>query len=74
MSEKQGDERERPMTTPRPQQSGDKPESGKTAGQKGGRKAECDNTDFGQAAGAPGGRGGTTPYGGIQRVKPRTER
>ena len=38
----------------------------------GGRKGECDNTDFGQAAGAPGGRGGTTPFGGVERVKPRT--
>ncbi|MCW2236371.1 hypothetical protein [Azospirillum canadense] len=74
MSEKRGDEREGPMTTQRPQQSGDKPEGGKPAGHKEGRKAECDNTEFGQAAGAPGGRGGATPYGGIQRVKPRTER
>lgn len=70
MPEKRGDEREGP------EREGPTaaPESGKADSRKAGRKAECDNTDFGQAAGAPGGRGGTTPYGGVQRVKPRTER
>ncbi len=38
------------------------------------RKDEADCTEVGQAAGAPGGRGGTTPYGGIERVTPRTGR
>lgn len=31
-----------------------------------------DATDYGQPAGSPGGRGGTTCYGGIRRVEPRT--
>ncbi|CAO3418655.1 hypothetical protein [Azospirillum doebereinerae] len=30
-----------------------------------------DATDYGQPAGSPGGRGGTTCYGGIRRVAPR---
>lgn len=35
-----------------------------------GQTADC--TQYGQAAGSPGGRGGTSCYGGIQRVQPRT--
>lgn len=41
----------------------------------GGEKAatqSADCTQYGQAAGSPGGRGGTSCYGGIQRVQPRT--
>ncbi len=32
-----------------------------------------DATEVGQPAGSPGGRGGTTCYGGVQRVAPRTK-
>ena len=48
---------------PRDQKSGNE----KAADQK---AADC--TQYGQAAGSPGGRGGTSCYGGIQRVQPRT--
>ncbi|MBP2230664.1 hypothetical protein J2847_003969 [Azospirillum agricola] len=30
-----------------------------------------DATDYGQPAGSPGGRGGTTCYGGVKRMAPR---
>lgn len=46
---------------------GDKPTATQTAA---GQTADC--TQYGQAAGSPGGRGGTSCYGGIQRVQPRT--
>jgi len=62
------DEREGPMTTPRPQQ-----ESSRKAGDKpAGKTGECDDTHFAQASGA--GRGGTTPFGGVERVQPRTQK
>lgn len=35
-------------------------------------RPQPDATDYGQPAGSPGGRGGTTCYGGIRRVAPRT--
>lgn len=35
-----------------------------------GQTADC--TQYGQAAESPGGRGGTSCYGGIQWVQPRT--
>ena len=63
------DEREGPMNTPRPQQeAGERPADKKDAGAKG----ECDDTHFAQASGA--GRGGTTPFGGVKRVQPRTQK
>lgn len=40
--------------------------------QKNGNEKAADCTQYGQAAGSPGGRGGTSCYGGIQRVQPRT--
>ncbi|CAO3420950.1 hypothetical protein [Azospirillum endophyticum] len=46
------------------------PHDEKSGADKSGRTADC--THYGQAAGSPGGRGGTTCYGGIQRVQPRT--
>lgn len=46
---------------------GDKPTATQTAA---GQTADC--TQYGQAAGSPGVRGGTSCYGGIQRVQPRT--
>ena len=72
------DEREGPMTTPRPQQdstrkAGDKPPDKTGADKTGADKAgECDDTHFAQASGA--GRGGTTPFGGVERVKPRSQK
>jgi len=39
---------------------------------KGTDRPQPDATDYGQPAGSPGGRGGTTCYGGIRRVSPRT--
>ena len=69
------DERGGPMTTPRPQQeagraAGDRP-AGKTDADAG-AKGECDDTHFAQASGA--GRGGTTPFGGVKRIQPRTQK
>lgn len=40
--------------------------------QKSANEKAADCTQYGQAAGSPGGRGGTSCYGGIQRVQPRT--
>ncbi|WP_448203271.1 hypothetical protein [Azospirillum sp. sgz302134] len=68
------DEREGPMTTPRPQQSSDRKAADKEGDKPAGQKGECDDTHFAQAAGSPGGRGGTTPYGGVKRVQPRTQK
>lgn len=51
-------------------ESKSQPHDEKNDGREAGRSADC--THYGQAAGSPGGRGGTTCYGGIQRVQPRT--
>ncbi|MBP2297996.1 hypothetical protein [Azospirillum picis] len=45
------------------------PRDQKTAEKAAGHSADC--TDYGQPAGSPGARGGTTCYGGIKRVQPR---
>ncbi len=67
------DEREGPMTTPRPQQEAGRAAGERPAEKKGAdNKGECDDTHFAQASGA--GRGGTTPFGGVKRVQPRTQK
>ncbi|WP_146255392.1 hypothetical protein [Azospirillum sp. TSA6c] len=57
-----------PKSQPRDQKhDGEKAAASQTAASQ---TADC--TQYGQAAGSPGGRGGTSCYGGIQRVQPRT--
>ncbi|PWC74079.1 hypothetical protein TSH64_02765 [Azospirillum sp. TSH64] len=62
-----------PKSQPRDQKhDGEKAATSQTAADQtaAGQTADC--TQYGQAAGSPGGRGGTSCYGGIQRVQPRT--
>ncbi|WP_372398601.1 hypothetical protein ABMY26_18245 [Azospirillum sp. HJ39] len=60
---------------PRDQKAASPTTAGKSADNAAGKAAgpSADCTDYGQAAGSPGGRGGTTCYGGIQRIQPRTQ-
>lgn len=57
-----------PKSQPRDQKHG----GDKAAATPSGATQTADCTQYGQAAGSPGGRGGTSCYGGVQRVQPRT--
>jgi len=59
------------VNDPKSQPRDQKHDGEKTASQNAANQtADC--AHYGQAAGSPGGRGGTSCYGGIQRVQPRT--
>lgn len=51
----------------------DRSDDPKASGSTGKSRLSPDSTDVGQPAGPPGGRGGTTSYGGVLRVAPRTK-
>ncbi len=53
-------------------QGGDKATATPSAATQAAATQTADCTQYGQAVGSPGGRGGTSCYGGIQRVQPRT--
>ncbi|CAO3350758.1 hypothetical protein [Azospirillum melinis] len=62
-----------PKSQPRHQKNGgEKAAASQNAASQTAASQTADCTQYGQAAGSPGGRGGTSCYGGIQRVQPRT--
>ncbi|PGH54139.1 hypothetical protein CRT60_30440 [Azospirillum palustre] len=62
-----------PKSQPRDRNhDGEKAAANQTAASQTAASHTADCTQYGQAAGSPGGRGGTSCYGGIQRVQPRT--
>ncbi|WP_376958760.1 hypothetical protein ABNQ39_02860 [Azospirillum sp. A26] len=60
------------VNDPKSQPRDQKHDGEKAAASQNAASQTADCTQYGQAAGSPGGRGGTSCYGGIQRVQPRT--